>query len=376
MYMQNAQHTGISPYTGPLAEPSLVGSAQFTCGNLYVLPTISIDSDGILYLGSNDGYVYIIDPNPLNYTFQMVFLKADTIYVTPLIAPDGTIYIGTNSGDFYAVNPDGTIKWTALFGGPFQSSPIMGANGTIYFGAGRTMYAIGDNSTEFYSKWLNPFITGGVINSSPALGTNGYLYFGSDDGYVYALDSFTGVQLWAFDATVGLPVQPIYSSPTVDASNNVLIGNGSNTDGVLYYLDGLSGTVLWSYPAPPQTAPSVQSSVGPFYNAVAVRDNTVYLSTMTTVYALDRLSGLKNWHFNKASCYYSSVLVDANGHIFFTSINARTSHGMVHSLTDNGSTYTENWSYDTGPGRLAAPVLGSNGTIYLSSTANQIYALQ
>jgi outer membrane protein assembly factor BamB len=377
MYMQNAQHTGISPYTGPLAMPTLLWYLNFTCGNLYVLPTISIDSSGILYLGSNDGYLYITDPILTNYYFLYVFLKADAIYVTPLIAPDGTIYIGTNSGDFYAVNPNGTIKWTALFGGPFQSSPIMGANGTIYFGAGSAMYAIGDNSTEFYSKWLNPFITGGVINSSPALGTSGYLYFGSDDGYVYALDSFTGVQLWAFDATVGLlPVQPIYSSPTVDASNNVLIGNGSNTDGVLYYLDGLSGAVLWSYPAPPQTAPSVQSSVGPFYNAVAVRGNTVYLSTMTTVYALDRLSGLKNWHFNKASCYYSSALVDANGHIFFTSINARTSHGMVHSLTDNGSTYTENWSYDTGPGRLAAPVLDSNGTIYLSSTANKIYALQ
>jgi outer membrane protein assembly factor BamB len=373
MYMLNAQHTGLSPYTGPAAIPSLLWQSSFTCGNLYVLPTISIASNGTLYIGSDNGYLYIV--NPVNGTFKTVFLRADEIYVTPLIAPDGSIYIGTNSGDFYALKPDGTIKWTFNFDSPFQSSPIMDASGTIYFGSAKTMLAIGDSGTEPYPKWLTFYQTGGVINSSPALGTNGYLYFGSDDGYVYSVDSFTGALIWKFNASV-IPVEPIYSSPTVDASNNVLIGNGSITDGVLYYLDGLTGTVLWTYPSPPQTAPSIQSPIGPFYNAVAVKGNTVYLSTMTYIYAINRLTGIENWRFYKASCYYSSALVDALGRIFFTAIDARTSHGLLISLTDNGLTCKENWSYDTGAGRLATPVLGLDGTLYLSSTANKLYALR
>ena len=117
--------------------------------------------------------------------------------------------------------------------------------------------------------------------------------------------------------------------------------------------------------------------VGPFYNAPAVSGNTVYLSTMTYIYAINRLTGIENWRFYKAKCYYSSAIIDSNGNILFTSIDARTSHGFLHSLSDQGLSYTENWSYDTGAvGRLATPTLGADGTIYVSSTANQIYALR
>jgi len=162
----------------------------------------------------------------------------------------------------------------------------------------------------------------------------------------------------------------------VDQSNNVLIGNGSDMDGVLYYLDGTTGDVIWTYPDPPQsqTGSSVDSLVGPFYNAPAVSGNTIYLSTMTYIYSINRLTGVENWRYYKAKCYYSSAIVDMNGNIFFTSIDARTSHGFLHSLSDQG---TENWIYDTGDvGRLAAPTLGADGTIYVSSTANKIYALR
>ena len=51
--------------------------------------------------------------------------------------------------------------------------------------------------------------------------------------------------------------------------------------------------------------------------------------------------------------------------------------GLLHSLTDNGNTYTSNWIYKiSSKSRLAPPVLGSDGTIYISATDNKIYAVK
>lgn len=47
-------------------------------------------------------------------------------------------------------------------------------------------------------------------------------------------------------------------------------------------------------------------------------------------------------------------------------------------ITDIGNDYTEDWIIklsDTDKGRLSPPVIGSDGKIYISSTANKIYAV-
>ena len=381
MYMLNPRHTGISSYYGPTTKPSILWSAPFISGNLFVSPSISIGYDGILYLGSNDGYVYALNPsNPannhikwktqVNNTGRVPFTSPNSMYTTPLIAPDGTIYLGSNEGYMYALNPSGTLKWSYHAGYPLQSSPIMDSSGSIYFGAGHSIYAIGDAGYRAYDKWLAPFDTSANVNSSPALGQNGYLYFGSDDGYLYAVHSFTGIQKWSLN--LSLPdtnVHPIYTSATVDGSNNVIIGNGSYMDGSLNYIDGLTGAPIW------QTSYDIKN--GPMYNTVAVNGNTIYLSTIAYVYAIDRVTGNKKWHFNTTNCYYTSPVVDISGTIYVGAIDALTNQGIIHALTDNGSTVGVNWTYSSGVvERFAPPILGTNKTIYISSTANKIYAIK
>jgi outer membrane protein assembly factor BamB len=398
MYMLNIKHTGLSSYYGPSITPAplIAWSADFVSGNLFVSPSIGIAADGTLYIGSNDGYVYSYtdgqaSPNwhvQLNNTNTAPFTSPNSMYTTPLISPDGTIYIGSNEGYLFALDPSGgTIKWSYSAGYPLQSSPIMDASGSIYFGAGNNVYAVGDAGYAGYNKWLIPYFpTNAHVNSSPALGQNGYLYFGSDDGFVYAVDSFLGIQKWSFDAnnynTPPMGIHPIYTSATVDASNNVIIGNGSYMNGTLFYLDGLTGALIWSKTSVDW---GTNANIGPFYNTVAVKGDTIYLSTIAYVYAINRLTGIQKWYYFNTNCYYTSPIIDASGTLFFASIKAQDdpaqgwlkNDGILHSITDMGNSFTSNWSIKVASlGRLAPPVLGDNNTIYITSTSNKIYAIR
>jgi outer membrane protein assembly factor BamB len=394
MYMLNVKHTNLTAYYGPTKTtiPSILWQAPFVSGNLFVSPSIAIDSNGALYLGSNDGYVYSLNSttgsvnwlkrvNNTNYNPNVT--SPNSIYTTPLIAPDGTIYIGSNEGYLFALNNNGNIKWSYNAGYPLQSSPIIDGSGSIYFGAGNNVYAVGDAGSQAYSKWLTPFVTNAHVNSSPALSSNGYLYFGSDDGYVYAVNSFTGLLKWAFDASgnlntnPNLPVHPIYTSASIDASANVIIGTGSYMNGLLYYLDGLTGAVIWT------KTDFLSNFNGPFYNTVAINGDTIYLSTIAYVFAINRLNGTTKWYYYNTNCYYTSAAVDASGTLYFGSIKAKTINqytanaGVLHCVTDNGNSFTENWGLQVcNPGRLAPPVIGTNQTIYISATANNIYAIK
>ena len=76
---------------------------------------------------------------------------------SPIVGADGTIYFGTDTGLVYAVNADGTLKWTFGAGGEFDNCPSMDAEGTLYichsggpgeiYGGPLRCYAISDSGT-------------------------------------------------------------------------------------------------------------------------------------------------------------------------------------------------------------------------------------
>jgi outer membrane protein assembly factor BamB len=382
MYMQDIRHTGVSPYSRSISNmPAIQWTSNFNwnSGNLFVSPAFAIDANSNLYLGSNDGYVYSINPTSgmlnwqvrLNNSTNGLLINPNAMYTTPAIGFFDTIYIGSNEGLLYALYlTDGTVKWSYRANYPLQSSPIIDpSDGTIYFGAGPRMYAVRDGGREPYLAWLTPFDVSGNITSSPALGQNGWLYFGSADGFIYAVDKFNGVARGSYDTG-----QPIYGSASIDASNNIIIGNGSYQNGTLYCLDKLLTTKLWDFTG--------AANMGSFYETSAINGDTIYLSTMAYVYAINRLDGSQLWQYTSPSCYYSSPLVDASGTLYFTSISAwtyaetgwETNDGILHSV--NGVDGTVNWMYNVASqGRLAAPVMGTDGTIYLNATNNKMYAI-
>ena len=132
---------------------------------------------------------------------------------------DGTIYVGTgtsafgseDSGNFYALNPDGSQKWkfptVGTIVGTIESSPAIGADGTIYFTSRDcTVYALNPDGTQ---KWNFTLTTGACEGvNTPVIGTDGTVYVGyttqfpPDPLYLlsvyYALNP-NGTQKWKFD---------------------------------------------------------------------------------------------------------------------------------------------------------------------------------
>jgi outer membrane protein assembly factor BamB len=160
--------------------------------------------DDVIYVGDDDWYVYafrpaarLADPIPVPPlgTFpgpgEWRFRTNGEIESSAAIDPnDGTIYIGSDDGNVWAINPNGTEKWRFPTGGNVESSPIVDLDGTIYIGSlDGKVYALNpDGPPETRLKWVFP--TGGAVPSSPALGQAGFIHIGSNDGNFYTISQF------------------------------------------------------------------------------------------------------------------------------------------------------------------------------------------
>jgi len=111
------------------------------------------------------------------------FTTGDQVQSSPAIGADGTVYIGSNDHKLYAIDPDGKQKWTFTAGSAVKSSPAI-ANGAIYVGSDDyNLYAINPDGS---GKWS--FATGSFLAfSSPTVGADGTIYVGSDDHKLHAV---------------------------------------------------------------------------------------------------------------------------------------------------------------------------------------------
>jgi len=203
----------------------------------------AIDDEGVLYVGSKDHNVYAfedsVDYGKVRWNYRAgIFYEGYLFDSSPAIGPDGTLYIGADpfgaSGQppvhidtsFYAINPDGTLKWTYNMPGGVESSPAIGADGTIYVGSlDSCVYALEDVGSEGVLKWK--FVTGGAVDASPTVDGAGVIYIGSRDSNMYAIN-LDGTERWRFSTEGG-----IESSATIDGDGNLLFGS---FDGKLYAL--------------------------------------------------------------------------------------------------------------------------------------------
>jgi outer membrane protein assembly factor BamB len=164
--------------------------------------SIAIGDDGTIYVTAWDGSLYALNSDG---TEKWSVGTAAFLYV--VISDDGTLYTTTNTG-VYAFNLDGVELWNfPLDEYDVQTAPLIGADGTIYFGTcnSQIFYALNSDGTE---KWS--FATEYKNMGSPSIGPDGTLYFPSG--------SWPGSMLYAF----GEPA-PAVASSSLDASANLVM---------------------------------------------------------------------------------------------------------------------------------------------------------
>jgi outer membrane protein assembly factor BamB len=121
---------------------------------------------------------------PQTNTTKWKYTTGGAVFSSPVIGADGTIYIGSPDKNLYALNPNGTKKWSFNLGDTTVYTPTIDNEGIIYIGSSTKLYALYPNGTE---KW-NYTEKGKWICTSTAIGNDGTIYFGNYNE-LYALNS-------------------------------------------------------------------------------------------------------------------------------------------------------------------------------------------
>ena len=270
-------------------------------GGIFSSPAIG--DDGTIYVGSYDDNLYAINPD--NGTQKWFFPTEDNVLSTPAFDKNGIIYVGSNDGKLYAITPEGEEKWSKENLGEMVSSPAIGEDNTIYVGAGElNLYSPGQSKGRLYAfnpngekKWHKEF----NVFSRPAIGTDGTIYAGSTNGNLYALDPDDGTELWKY-STGG----PILSCPKILEGATDIIITGSD-DKTLYAFNSY-GDIVWSY----QLTDKIRSSaaIGP--------DGTIYIGCHDQcLHAFDIDNDSHVGQFPTGKAITSIPAVSENGTIYF-----------------------------------------------------------
>ena len=179
------------------------GTAKWSFATDDMAGSTAIGSDGTIYIAVWNDKLCAVNPNGT----EKWSVDGDASFYLA-VGDDGTIYTSTETG-IHAFNSDGTETWQfPLADFDVQSAPVIGADGTIYFGTfnSKSVYALNPDGTE---KWS--FATEYKIVGSPAIGSYGTLYMPSG--------SWPGSKLYAFEG----PTPEYVASSSLEATANLVM---------------------------------------------------------------------------------------------------------------------------------------------------------
>ena len=267
-------------------------------------------------------------------------ILGDAIYSDPIIE-DGVLYFTSWAGDVVALDVNsGESKWNKNIGFSCVSSPTY-YNDNIYVGSNNGLYVLDkDNGRIIWKRDISS------ISSKPVV-INDVVYCGSYDGFVYAIDSSNGDEIWSFKTN-----SEVYSSPVVD-KNILFVGSSDN---VFYAIDKNDGNMLWSY-----------DSDGPISSSPIVNDGFVYFGSWdSNLYAVDIKSGELIWKFTAGWGIDSSPTIKEDTVYFGSKDN------NLYALDKKNGELK--WIFTTDAGISSSPIV-YGGYVFFGSEDGNIYAL-
>jgi outer membrane protein assembly factor BamB len=293
---------------------------------------------------------------------QWKFATGRGIFSSPVVGADGTIYFGSADQTFYALAPDGSPRWSIPTGEIIDSAGLLDDRGRVYFGSGDGILRAADASTGQIVWTMQadaPQTTGGFIDwfeGNVAMAPDGTLYVPNDNFLVYAVDRDAGTPDWTYkmpDQTWSLPAVDAPSGALYVGNNNLLPILGKNTFALLP-----DGTTSWSAVSLGTVAASPLLAGG----AIVVGGFDGYARSYATA------DGTVNWELATRDHIYASPAELPDGTIVQPSAD-----GTVYAVSpDDGSV---RWTFDTGTPIRSSPAVDADGHVYVGGGDGRLYVL-
>lgn len=152
-------------------------------------PAHSVDQKS-LFVGSYDTNLYSIKEGTKAWAFE----TKGAVYSSPTCCGNnGTIvYVGSDDNFLYAINADtGEQVWGYETGDWVYSTPLLNRDATLVYCTSYDAYIYALDAVTGAEVWR--FKTGGFVDASPVLSVDGTtLYMSSVDNNVYGVDAATG----------------------------------------------------------------------------------------------------------------------------------------------------------------------------------------
>jgi outer membrane protein assembly factor BamB len=289
---------------------------------------------------------------------------------SPAIGADRTIYFGASNGNIYALDPAGSLKWEYGTARSIQSSPAVGPDGAVYIGSDDgNVYALNPDGSL---KWKSQM--GFSVTSSPAIGRDGTVYVTGLS--VSALDPTTGVLKWQFQSPRN---SGTHGSPAVGADGTIyVVADDCGYSGCATWLYALNpdGTVKWRAGSP---------NGGPLVGGDSYRGNAPAIAPDGTIYVTPNQgvgscppcfvgvltamspSGTPKWTLPTGAAIENTPAIGADGTVYLYS-----SDSTIYAVNPDG---TVKWRFPTGSWSESSPAIGADGTIYVGDQNGRLYAL-
>ena len=201
---------------------------DYDCGSVESTPFFYDDA---IYFGSDDGHLYGLDKDGK----VVLNKKLDGELKSSPIVVDDSIYIGSTNAKLYSIGTDKEKNWDFISGDEVLSSPGF-INDTVIFGSSDgNLYCL--NSSDGNLIWkvdLN-----NKVLSSPTIDEHdNSVYIGSDEGNLTCIDIRDGTVKWS--RSVGDKIQS-----TASLKDNMLAFGSNN--GNLYVLNKYTGLEEFTY---------------------------------------------------------------------------------------------------------------------------------
>jgi hypothetical protein len=323
----------------------------------------AIGPQGRIFLGAqasdgSQGWLESLDVGAsVLFSFSVGATWDDTV---PVVRADGVAYFSTAAAPtvlptYYAMASSGTAAWSyRLTQGGGGAHPVVAHDGTIVYGQYPSAYAFDPNGNLL---WQTDITAGpGQVMGGMATSCDGTkVYVGGENGWA-ALDIKTGSSVWRVPVptlTMSGPRGAVSSSPVVAADGSMV---GIDDQGVGWAIDA-NGQVLWTKPI----------GSGPYGERVSSAKVGKLLVVIAdgNLAAVNSETGASVWTVPGA--YAGGPVVDGNVRIY------ANDNGTIRAFDVNGNPL---WQVPTGQPSAAEMAIGPDGTIYVQTSAGNLFAVQ